>query len=90
MVSPVFRRPFTAAAQLSTVKERALYFLDESLLSTLSEALANTTSFSRESLVSEPAVKVQLKLLGDLKRALLTRGRSTLVPVWQIFTPLDA
>ena len=65
---------------------RALYFLDEELLSTLHENLGSSEQLSRGALVSETAVKVQLKLLKDLKTALLSRGRSTLVPIWKIFT----
>ena len=70
---------------LTTPGSRALYFLDDELLSTLHENLGQSERLSRGALVSETAVKVQLKLLKDLKSALLSRGRSTLVPIWRIF-----
>ena len=70
---------------LTTPGSRALYFLDEELLATLHENLGQSERLSRGALVSETAVKVQLKLLKDLKSALLSRGRSTLVPIWRVF-----
>lgn len=70
---------------LTAVSVRALYFLDQELLKTLDRTLTDSLSVAKERLVSEPAVKVQLKLLQDLKRALVTRGRGTLVPVWRVF-----
>jgi uncharacterized protein len=70
---------------LTTIGNRALFFLNEDLLSTLAQAMLNSDTISRDRLVSEPAVKLQLKLLGDLKDALVSRGRSTTVPVWRAF-----
>ena len=69
---------------LSPFRTRALYFLEEDLLSALQETLTDTEGLARETMVSETAVKLQLKLLEDLKKTLLSRGRSTLVPVWRI------
>ena len=71
---------------LTTLGTRALYFLDEELLESLHNMVSADAGVSREEMVSEAAVKVQLKLLKDLKTALLTRGRSTLVPIWRLFT----
>lgn len=71
---------------LREVGTRALYFLDEELLSTLHQTLSTRDQMSRGGLVSGTAVKVQLKLLKDLKSALLSRGRSSLVPIWRLFT----
>lgn len=70
---------------LSRVSTRALYFLGPELLDSLGETLTDRDKVSRSALVSEPAVKLQLKLLEDLKSALLSRGRSTLVPIWRVF-----
>ena len=70
---------------LSIFRTRALYFLDDELLSALHETLTDKGALARETMVSEPAVKLQLKLLEDLKQTLMSRGRSTLVPVWRVF-----
>ena len=72
---------------LSKVGTRALFFLEEELLTTLERTLRREQGFSSPKMTSEPAVKLQLKLLEDLKRALLSRGRSPLVPVWKALAP---
>jgi hopanoid biosynthesis associated RND transporter like protein HpnN len=76
--------------ELTTLSTRALYFLDDDLLEALHSTLSRGERVSRGGLVSEAAVKIQLKLLKDLKTALLSRGRSSLVPIWRIFTQEDA
>lgn len=70
---------------LQDIGNQALFFLDEELLKTLRNTLTESGDADRRKLVSEPAVRVQLKLLEDLKAALLSRGRSTMVPVWREF-----
>jgi len=69
---------------LQDFASRSLYFLNTELLEKLDAALERRGD-SRGEDSSDFALRVQLKLLTDLKTALLTRGRSDLVPIWRLF-----
>ena len=70
---------------LQNLGQRALFYLETEQLSSLADALANSENVSPHSMVSPAAVKVQLKLLEDLKEALVSRGRNKMLPIWSSF-----
>jgi len=69
---------------LKPLAAKALYYLDESSLEDLASGLR---SLSQHSVPGAPstgaAKKVVLKLLDDLNRSLITRGRADYEPIWE-------
>lgn len=71
---------------LQPLAPKALYFLDEQSLKDLLvglKGLSGTTGGRASAPAKGAAKKVVLKLLDDLDRSLVTRGRATYEPIWE-------
>jgi hopanoid biosynthesis associated RND transporter like protein HpnN len=68
---------------LAPLAPKALYFLDEAQLRSLLAALAVIKGGQASGASEETSRMVLLKLLGDLREALETRGRATYIPIWE-------